>query len=123
MADMPTYELTYIINPVIKDQQTNQLVQRITNFLEDSDANILDVDEWGTQRMAYTIDRKRSGYYVNVFFEAPGSLISELERTLNLENNVLRYLTMRLDAKAIAHREKQQRASAAAEEKEEAEEA
>lgn len=101
-----TYELTYIINPVAKDRQISQLVDRVRSLIEDNGGEIIEVDEWGSQRMAYPIERKRNGHYVNMFFKAPGALVGELERRMNLEDNILRYLTLRMDTKMLEHYER-----------------
>jgi len=112
MATPNTYELTYIINPVLNDDRTNDIVQRVTKYIEERDGNILEVDEWGSRRMAYQIDKKRNGYYVNMYFEADGAIIQPLERALQIEDNILRYLTLRMDAKMLRHYEQQKAARA-----------
>ncbi len=108
-----TYEFTYIINAAISDDQIKQLVQRVNKYVEENGGEILEVDEWGTRRLAYPINKKRNGYYVNMYFRAPGTLIGRLERALEIEDNMLRYLTLRLDAKMLRHFEGRQRETAA----------
>lgn len=48
-----TYEITYIVNSVLGDDQINNLVGRVTKFIEKEGGNIIEVDEWGSQRLAY----------------------------------------------------------------------
>lgn len=117
---MNTYELTYIVNPVRNDDQTRGIVNKITSFVKDNGGNVLDLDEWGNQRLAYQIDRKRNGFYVNMYFEAPGEIIPRLERMMEINDDILRYLTLRMDAKMLRHyeRRKQKRAAAKAAENE-----
>lgn len=100
---MPTnsYELTYIINGVLNDDQIKGLVNRVTKFIEENGGKIIEVDEWGTQRLSYQINKKRNGYYVNAYFEAEGELIARLERALTLEDDILRFLTLKMDAKML----------------------
>lgn len=112
MEDMNQYELTYIISGVLKQNETEKTVNRVTNFIEENGGDIIEVDEWGNQRLAYEIDRKRSGHYVNMYFKAPGPLVPKLERAMTIEDNILRYLTLRMDAKMQRHYEEQQRAKA-----------
>lgn len=102
-----TYELTYIINPVLNENQTSDIIRRVNKYIEDRDGNILEVDEWGSRRLAYQINKKRNGYYVNMYFEAPGDIVVPLERAMTIEDNIMRYLTLRLDAKMIRHYEAQ----------------
>lgn len=99
----PTYEFTYVISGVLNEQQTQDLINRVSNFIQDNDGTIVETDEWGSQRLAYQIDNKRTGYYVTVYFDAPGALIPRLERALQIEDDILRYLTLRMDAKMLRH--------------------
>jgi len=103
------YELTYVISGVLKSNDVEDIVRRVNTFIDDNDGEIIEVDEWGSQRLAYEIEKKRSGHYVNMYFRAPGDLITKLERALEIEDNILRYLTLRMDAKMIRHYEQQQR--------------
>ncbi|RMF64779.1 MAG: 30S ribosomal protein S6 [Bacteroidetes bacterium] len=107
-----TYEFTYIINGAISDEQIKQMVQRVNKYIEEHGGKILEVDEWGTRRLAYPIKKKRNGYYVNMYFEAPGSLIPRLERAMEIDDNILRYLTLRMDAKMLRHYEARKKAAA-----------
>ncbi len=116
------YELTYVISGVVQQNQVDDIVRKVNHLIESNDGDVLEVDEWGNQRLAYEIDRKRSGYYVNMYFKAPGPLIQRLERELQINDDVLRYLTLRMDAKMKRHYEKRKKREAR-EEKEEAEQA
>ena len=104
-----TYEFTYIVNSVLGDDQIKGLVNRVTKFIEKEGGNIIEVDEWGSQRLAYPIDKKRTGYYVNAYFEADGDLIARLERTLTLEDDILRFLTLKMDAVMLRHYEERKK--------------
>lgn len=113
------YELTYIINSVISDDQVKDLVSRVSKFVDENDGEIVEVDEWGSRRLAFPIQKKRNGYYVDMYFRAPGAIVPKLERALEIDDNILRYLTLRMDAKMIRHYEASKAKRAA--EKEEAE--
>lgn len=103
------YELTYILNGALSDEQTKTLVQRVSKYVNDNGGDIVEVDEWGTRRLAYPIKKKRNGYYVNMYFRASGELIGRLERALEIEDDVLRYLTLSMDAKMVrAYEERKQ---------------
>lgn len=105
------YELTYIISGVLKQNEIERTVKRVNKFVDENGGDIIDVDEWGSQRLAYEIERKRTGHYVNMYFRAPGDLIPRLERALEIEDNILRYLTLRMDAKMQRHYEREKRES------------
>ncbi|NQV73069.1 30S ribosomal protein S6 [bacterium] len=100
-----TYELTYIVNSVISDEQVKDLISRVTAYISEAGGEIIEVDEWGQRRLAYPIQKKRNGYYVNMYFLSTGTIVPRLERALEIDDNVLRYMTLRMDAKMIRHYE------------------
>ena len=102
-----TYELTYIVNSVLSEEQIKDLVERVTVYIKEGGSDILDVDVWGSRRLAYPIQKKRNGFYVNMYFRAPGAFIGRLERALEIDDNILRYLTLKLDPKMIRNFEAQ----------------
>lgn len=97
------YEMTYILNPVLDDDKFKELVDTINKLIEDNGGEIVDVDEWGVRQLAYPIEKKNSGYYVNLYFEAPKTAIEPVERNLRINDNVMRYLTLKYDAKMKRH--------------------
>lgn len=103
------YELTYIINPVLEDDEIAEVVEKIKDFIRNNDGEIDEVDEWGNRKFAFEMDGKNSGYYVNAYFTAPGELIEKLERMLRIDDNIMRYLTLKYDAKMMRHRELQRK--------------
>lgn len=106
------YELTYILNPVLKDDQFTDLVERIKRFITENSGSIIEEEVWGLKRLTYPIQKKRNGYYVNLYFTAPGELIARLERNLQITDGVMRYLTLKYDAKMKRHFEKRHDAKA-----------
>lgn len=103
------YELTYIINPVLEDDEYEEIVSKFTDFIRDNGGEIDEIDEWGNRKFEHEMDNKSSGYYVNAYFTAPGDLIEKLERSLRISDHVLRYLTLKYDAKMLRHRDLQRK--------------
>jgi small subunit ribosomal protein S6 len=103
------YELTYIISPVLEDDEYEGIVEKFTELIRDNGGEIDEVDEWGIRKFEYEIDNKSSGYYVNAYFTAPGELIEKLERSLRIDDHIMRYLTLKYDAKMMRHRELQRK--------------
>lgn len=103
------YELTYILNPVLEDDQYEEIVEKFTELIRNNDGEIDEVDEWGIRKFEYEMDGKSSGYYVNAYFTAPGELIEKLERALRIDDQVMRYLTLKYDAKMKRHRDLQRK--------------
>lgn len=103
------YELTYIVNAVLDEEQIKASVAKFTDFLTTNGAEIDEVAEWGIQSLEYEIDKKGTGYYVNVYFTAPGELIAKLERAMQIDDNIMRYLNIRYDNKMLQYRELQKK--------------
>ncbi|TYP95585.1 SSU ribosomal protein S6P [Fodinibius salinus] len=103
------YEITYIINPVLEDDEYDEIVEKFTGIIKDNDGEIDEVDQWGIRKIEHEMEGKTSGYYVNAYFTAPGELIEKLERALRIDDEIMRYLTLRYDAKMMRHRELQRK--------------
>jgi small subunit ribosomal protein S6 len=103
------YELTYIINPVLEDDQYKEIIEKFTGVITDNGGEIDEVDDWGIRKFEFEMDGKNSGFYVNAYFEAPGELIDKLERALRIDDNIMRYLTLKYDAKMLRHRDLQRK--------------
>ncbi len=104
----PLYELMYIINPVLNEDQTKDIVQRVTAYLTDHGAAVENVDETGSQRLAYPIEKKRNGYYVVVNFRLPvdkNDNLTRIERALIINDDIMRHMVLRFDAKMERHYE------------------
>jgi small subunit ribosomal protein S6 len=97
-----TYETTFIVNASLDDPQVEAVISRVQDTITKNGGTITSVNKWGRKRLAYSINKKTNGYYVNLEFTAPGSLLALLERSYQLDEMILRYLTIKLDTKAIA---------------------
>lgn len=106
MDTQRTYETTVIINASLEDPQIEAVIARITETITKNGGTIMALNKWGRKRLAYPINKKSNGYYVNIEFTAPPTLIATLERSYQLDEMVLRYLTVTLDRKAIEARKR-----------------
>lgn len=97
------YEMTYILNPVLDDEKFSELVSYVNKLIEDNGGEVVETDEWGVQKLAYDIDKKSTGYYVNLYFNAPGEAIQVVERNMRIHDDIIRYLTLKYDAKMKRH--------------------
>lgn len=104
------YEVTYIVNAVLNDDQIKGVVQRVKKTIEENGGSIIDTTEWGNRRLAYPIKKKRNGHYVNLYMNAPGGIIPRLERSLEIDDDILRYITLRMDSKMVRHYEQSKKA-------------
>ncbi len=95
------YESTFIVNATLDDAQTEAVISRIQDLLTKNAGSIAAVEKWGRKRLAYPIQKKNNGYYVVLIFTAKGDAVAKLERHYQLDENIIRYLTVQLDAKAL----------------------
>jgi small subunit ribosomal protein S6 len=109
-----TYESTFIVNASLDDAQVDGVIARASDVITKNGGAVTALNKWGRKRLAYTINKKTNGFYVNLEFTAPGTLLAPLERSFQLDEMVLRYLTLVLDKKALAARAKALAAAAAA---------
>ena len=98
------YETTFIVNASLDDAQVDAVIGRVQDTITKNGGEISSVNKWGRKRLAYAINKKTNGFYVNIEFAAPASLLALLERSYQLDEMLLRYLTIRLDSKALAAR-------------------
>ncbi len=91
------YEMIYILRPDMSEEQVNQAVTKYKDFLTENNATNLEVKIWGKRRLAYPIRKKVDGIYVQFDYQADGQQIAPLERMMRLGEDVMRYLTIKLD--------------------------
>ena len=121
---MNRYEMIYIIDTGLEETARKELIEKVSGLITANGGEIEKVDEtWGKRRLAYAIDYKTEGWYVIVTFQAPAELPRELERNLQINENVLRYLVVKLVEKRSAVKPRPVRPAAPAEEAPAAEEA
>jgi small subunit ribosomal protein S6 len=107
------YEIGFILNPEVSEEQTRAILERIEQVVANHDGQVLKVNQWGRRRLAYPIDHHRDGYYVFIDTILTPETIAELDRTLKVSEEVLRHLIKRRDPKAV-QKEREARAAAAA---------
>ena len=98
---MNRYELTYIIDAALEETARKELIEKVSTLIAANGGEVEKVDEtfWGKRRLAYAINYKTEGWYVLVTMKAPAELPRELERNLQINENVLRYLVVKLEEK------------------------
>jgi small subunit ribosomal protein S6 len=98
------YETTFIVNASLDDAQVDGVVSRVQETITNNGGTISSLNKWGRKRLAYPINKRTNGFYVNIEFEGIGTLLAPLERSFQLDEMILRHLTVMLDKKAIAAR-------------------
>lgn len=102
------YEMMYVVNTVLNDNQIEDICDRVVGFIRDNDGEIVADERMGSRRLAYPIEKKRNGYYGLVHFRADGDFIARLDRALRINDDIMRHQVLKYDAKMERHFQKQQ---------------
>ena len=102
---MNQYEVMYVIDPAMEDSARVELINRFSDLVKKNGGEVDRVDEWGKRRLAYAIQYKTEGYYVLMYIKAPSELPREIERNMQINDSILRYLTVRYEGELPAKRE------------------
>ena len=98
------YETTFIINASLEDPQIEAIITRIQEVIIKNGGEIVAINRWGRKRMMFQIKKKNSGYYVNIEFNALTTIVKALSHVYLLDEHILRYLTIKVEKKAIQSR-------------------
>jgi small subunit ribosomal protein S6 len=94
-----SYEMVYILRPDLIDEQVQQEINKYRDFLLEQKAEDIQIKPWGKKRLAYPIKKYQDGIYVQMNYSADGTQIAPLERAMRLSDEVIRYLTIKLQLK------------------------
>ncbi len=103
---MTRYETVFILTPVLSEEQAKEAVGKFKGTLGDLKANIVHEEHWGLRKLAYPIQKKTTGFYHLIEFEADADTVSRLEVEYRRDERLLRFLTVKLDKHAVAYNEK-----------------
>ena len=95
---MSLYESILIARQDISGAQVDTLADTLTQLVADNGGEVKKREYWGLRNLAYRMRKNRKGHYVLFNIDAPPAAIAELERTMRINEDVIRYLTIRVDA-------------------------
>lgn len=99
------YETIFIVNASLDDPQIEVIIAKVQEQITRYGGEIVSTDKWGRKRLTYPIQKKNNGYYTLIEFQGPGSSIQQLEKFYKLDENIIRYLSIKLDKKALKAKE------------------
>jgi small subunit ribosomal protein S6 len=117
---MAYYEQVFIARPDVSPQQVEALIEDMTRVLEEHGGKVLNNEYWGLRNLAYRVRKHRKGHYGLLNIEAPPAAVHELDRRLRINEDVIRFLTVRLEAApegpspVLAKRDRDEKKKAAA---------
>lgn len=109
---MNEYEIAILYDPDL-EIDLGQATSRVEKIFTDNGAKVTNIDNWGKRKLAYPIKKNESAVYVFYTLEIPGESVSKIEKTLNITDEVIRFLISRPDLKAIAKAEAEKAKQAA----------
>lgn len=92
---MRKYEIVLIFHPQLEEESRGQLFTRLKGVIGQD--HVLDVDEWGTRKLAYEINDLGEGYYMVVNFESTPETVAELDRVCKISDSIIRHMIVRVD--------------------------
>jgi len=92
---MNCYETLFVVKPTLTEEETTAQIEKVKAVLEKEGAELLATDDMGMRKLAYPVQKNSRGYYTVLFFKANGTTISELERNLKINEEVIKFLTIR----------------------------
>ncbi len=95
---MNKYELALVVSAKVDDEVRNATVEKAKAYITNFGGTITNVDDWGKKRLAYEIQKMTEGYYYFIQFDAESETPGELEQSLRILDNVLRYLCVKQEA-------------------------
>ena len=95
------YETIYILRPNTPNEGVAEVNTRIKGVIESMGGKVLKVDNWGKRRLAYEVAKERKGIYLYWLYLAKSGVVEEAERNLRMLDNVIRYLTVKVDENIV----------------------
>ncbi len=102
---MNRYETVFIMTPVLSEDQAAETVDKFRKYLGDNGAKVVHEEKWGLRKLAYPIQKKSTGFYHLMEFEADPSLIKPFETEFRRDERIIRFLTTRMDKHHVIYAE------------------
>jgi len=95
---MPLYEHVFLARQDLAQAQVDALAETATNIIETNGGKVVKTETWGLRSLAYRIQKNRKAHYVMIDIDAPAPVVAELERQTQINEDVIRYMTIKVDA-------------------------
>jgi small subunit ribosomal protein S6 len=106
---MNNYETVLILNPVLSEEQVKESMSKFKELLTSFKAECVSEELWGLKKMKYSIQNKKTGFYMLFEYKADSSVVSDLEVELKRDERIMRFLTVKLDKHALEFAEKRRK--------------
>ena len=96
------YETLLLISPEMEEDGRKEVIENLTGLIEREGGSMVEIDDWGLRTLAYPVQKQSRGYYVRLVYDAPGAMITELERIIRITDGIYKFLTVKLSDKPVA---------------------
>lgn len=96
---MKQYELLFVVKPTLTEEEINADIATVKASIEKDGGDIVATDDMGMKKLAYEVDKSNRGYYTVFYFNALPASIAEMERLLRINENILKFMTVKYDSK------------------------
>ena len=100
------YETVFIATPVLSETQMKEAVDKFKNLIEKNKGEIVYEENWGLKKLAYPIQKKSTGFYYLIEFDAESSFVQKLETEYRRDERIIRFLTFKMEKYSIEYAEK-----------------
>ena len=100
------YETVFIATPVLSEAQMKEAVEKFKALITENGGQIVYEENWGLKKLAYPIQKKSTGFYYLIEFEAEGEFIRKLETEYRRDERIIRFLTFKMEKYAVEYAEK-----------------
>ncbi len=94
---MPLYECVLIARQDISNTQVEALIETFSGVIAEQGGTVSKKEYWGLKNLAYRMKKNRKGHYALLNIDAPAAAVKEMERTMSINEDILRYMTIRVD--------------------------
>ena len=106
---MNTYETVFIMNPVLSEEQIKETVKKFIDHLKNKKGKITHEENWGLKKLKYVIQKKKTGFYYLLEFEANGDIIGDFETELKRDERIIRWQTVKLEKFALEYTQRRKK--------------
>ena len=106
---MPTYETVFIMNPVLSEDQVKETVKKFVDQIKSNKGKITNEENWGLKKLKYIIEKKKTGFYYLIEFQADGQMINNFEVEFKRDDRIIRWQTIKLEKFALAYADRRRK--------------
>ena len=106
---MTTYETVFIMNPVLSEDQVKETVKKFVGHIKDNKGKITNEENWGLKKLKYVIQKKKTGFYYLIEFQADGQMINDFEVEFKRDDRIIRWQTVKLEKFALTYADRRKK--------------